>query len=191
MDVNEIIKPENLVYRKPTLLNDNTMHYCPGCSHGVVHKLVAEIIEEMGMMENTNDFGEKELAMIMPITKWNRKDKGFLLKYVEYYRYTMRVDGFACVHADGKGAVALTQPFTFEGSNLEMNFRSSAGGYIDVSMTDENGNELEGFTDVRIFGDSLERPVVFSGDLSTLSGKAVRLKLKMADADAFSFRFYK
>ena len=53
MDVNEIIKPENLVYRKPTLLNDNTMHYCPGCSHGVVHKLVAEIIEEMGMMENT------------------------------------------------------------------------------------------------------------------------------------------
>ena len=87
--------------------------------------------------------------------------------------------------------MALTQPFTFEGSNLEMNFRSSAGGYIDVSMTDENGNELEGFTDVRIFGDSLERPVVFSGDLSTLSGKAVRLKLKMADADAFSFRFYK
>ena len=53
MDVNEIIKPENLVYRKPTLLNDNTMHYCPGCSHGVVHKLVAEIVEEMGMMENT------------------------------------------------------------------------------------------------------------------------------------------
>ena len=53
MVVNEIIKPENLVYRKPTLLNDNTMHYCPGCSHGVVHKLVAEIIEEMGMMENT------------------------------------------------------------------------------------------------------------------------------------------
>ena len=53
MDVNEIIKPENLVYRKPTLLNDNTMHYCPGCSHGVAHKLVAEIIEEMGMMENT------------------------------------------------------------------------------------------------------------------------------------------
>ena len=29
------------------------MHYCPGCSHGVVHKLVAEIIEEMGMEEDT------------------------------------------------------------------------------------------------------------------------------------------
>ena len=30
----EIIKPENLVYKKPTLMNDNPMHYCPGCSHG-------------------------------------------------------------------------------------------------------------------------------------------------------------
>lgn len=45
---NDIIKPENLVYAKPRLLNDNNMHYCPGCSHGVVHKLIAEVIEEMG-----------------------------------------------------------------------------------------------------------------------------------------------
>ena len=51
MDVNEIIKPENLVYSKPRLMNDNPMHYCPGCSHGVVHKLVAEVIDEMGMEE--------------------------------------------------------------------------------------------------------------------------------------------
>lgn len=29
------------------------MHYCPGCSHGVVHKLVAEVIDEMGMEEKT------------------------------------------------------------------------------------------------------------------------------------------
>ena len=46
---NNIISPENLVYKKPTLMNDTPMHYCPGCSHGVVHKLVAEVIEEMGM----------------------------------------------------------------------------------------------------------------------------------------------
>ena len=48
---NDIISPENLVYKKPTLMNDTTMHYCPGCSHGVVHKLVAEVIEEMGMSD--------------------------------------------------------------------------------------------------------------------------------------------
>ena len=48
MTKEEIIKPENLVYKKPTLMNDNAMHYCPGCSHGVVHKLIAEVIEETG-----------------------------------------------------------------------------------------------------------------------------------------------
>ena len=53
IDIKEIIKPENLVYQKPRLLNNNTMHYCPGCSHGVVHKLVAEVIDEMGMAENS------------------------------------------------------------------------------------------------------------------------------------------
>ena len=48
MNREDIIKEENRVYAKPRLLNDNHMHYCPGCSHGVVHKLVAEVIEEMG-----------------------------------------------------------------------------------------------------------------------------------------------
>lgn len=48
MNREDIIKEENRVYAKPRLLNNNHMHYCPGCSHGVVHKLVAEVIEEMG-----------------------------------------------------------------------------------------------------------------------------------------------
>ncbi|MBR1445857.1 MAG: 2-oxoglutarate oxidoreductase, partial [Alloprevotella sp.] len=49
----EIIRPENFVYGKPVLMNNVPMHYCPGCSHGVVHKLVAEIVAEMGMEEKT------------------------------------------------------------------------------------------------------------------------------------------
>lgn len=48
MDKNEIMGMETMVYVKPKLMNDNEMHYCPGCSHGVVHKLVAEVIEELG-----------------------------------------------------------------------------------------------------------------------------------------------
>lgn len=51
--MNDIISPENLVYSKPKLMNDTQMHYCAGCSHGVVHKLVAEVIEEMGMENKT------------------------------------------------------------------------------------------------------------------------------------------
>ena len=47
------IKKENLVYAKPKFITDNVMHYCPGCSHGTVHKLIAEVIEEMGLEEKT------------------------------------------------------------------------------------------------------------------------------------------
>ncbi|WP_108822755.1 thiamine pyrophosphate-dependent enzyme [Dysgonomonas sp. Marseille-P4361] len=48
-----IIDPANLVYAKPELMNDEEMHYCPGCSHGVVHKLIAEVISEMDLREKT------------------------------------------------------------------------------------------------------------------------------------------
>jgi len=47
------IKREHLVYAKPKLILDNVMHYCPGCSHGTVHKLVAEVIEELGLADKT------------------------------------------------------------------------------------------------------------------------------------------
>lgn len=53
IDTSELIAEENMVYNKPSLLNNNTMHYCPGCSHGVVHKLVAEVLGEMEMGEKT------------------------------------------------------------------------------------------------------------------------------------------
>ncbi|MDP4183711.1 MAG: thiamine pyrophosphate-dependent enzyme [Bacteroidota bacterium] len=53
MDVKDIIKPENLVYQKSHVLTDNVMHYCPGCSHGVIHKLVAEVIEELNIQDKT------------------------------------------------------------------------------------------------------------------------------------------
>lgn len=47
------IKEENLVFRKSPVLTDKVMHYCPGCSHGTVHNLVAEVIEDMGIQEKT------------------------------------------------------------------------------------------------------------------------------------------
>ena len=53
MDVKDIIKPENIVYEKTKVLTDNVMHYCPGCSHGTVHKLIAEVVDEMGIQDKT------------------------------------------------------------------------------------------------------------------------------------------
>ena len=59
------MKPENLVHHKPRFLNDNPMHYCPGCSHGVVHKLIAEVIEEMGMEEKAIGISPVGCAVFM------------------------------------------------------------------------------------------------------------------------------
>ena len=53
MDVNDIIRPENMVYAKTPILTDAVMHYCPGCPHGTVHKVIAEVIEEMGIQDKT------------------------------------------------------------------------------------------------------------------------------------------
>ncbi len=53
MELKDLIKPENLVYDKSKLQEDVVMHYCPGCSHGVVHKILAELIEELGIQEKT------------------------------------------------------------------------------------------------------------------------------------------
>lgn len=47
-----ICTPTNEVYKKSSLLTDRVMHYCPGCSHGVVNRLIAEVIEELGIQEN-------------------------------------------------------------------------------------------------------------------------------------------
>jgi len=42
-----------VIYQKSKGLTDAELHYCPGCSHGIIHKLVAETLEEMGVLGNT------------------------------------------------------------------------------------------------------------------------------------------
>ena len=48
MTKEDIIKPENLVAKKPTLMNDNPMHYCPGCSHGAVSYTHLDVYKRQG-----------------------------------------------------------------------------------------------------------------------------------------------
>ena len=42
-----------VVFDKPHALTDTPMHYCPGCTHGIVHRLVAEVIDELGIEGRT------------------------------------------------------------------------------------------------------------------------------------------
>ena len=42
-----------VVFQKPKSLTDAVLHYCPGCTHGIVHRLVAEAIDELGIEGRT------------------------------------------------------------------------------------------------------------------------------------------
>ncbi len=42
-----------LIFKKPESLSDTITHYCPGCTHGIIHRLVAEAVDELGVRERT------------------------------------------------------------------------------------------------------------------------------------------
>lgn len=42
-----------LIYRRPALLTDRSSHYCPGCGHGIIHRLVAEVLEDLDLAPRT------------------------------------------------------------------------------------------------------------------------------------------
>ena len=53
MSIENIEMIQTKVFERPTSLIDTEMHYCPGCGHGVAHSLIAEVIDEMGIVEET------------------------------------------------------------------------------------------------------------------------------------------
>ena len=72
---------------------------------------------------------------------------------------------------------------------MYMNFATSAVGGITVTVCNEEGQELEGYSSYVMFGDSVDRPVEFEKSLKELEAKTVRLKFKMKDAHLYSFIF--
>ena len=53
MDIKDIIKPENLVYIKTKNMTDKNLSYCPGCGHGTAHNITMEVLEDMGITQDT------------------------------------------------------------------------------------------------------------------------------------------
>ena len=47
------VMTEKLVYKRPEALLDVETHYCPGCTHGIAHRLIAEVLDELGVRERT------------------------------------------------------------------------------------------------------------------------------------------
>ena len=111
-------------------------------------------------------------------------------------RYSIRQDGFASLHAAMAPCETVTDPFTFDGKMLSINFSTSAAGWIKFEMQDEKGKPIPGYTLENcdeLFGDTLSRPVLWNGkqDVSTLSGQVIRMRIVMSDADLYSFCFQK
>ncbi len=109
-------------------------------------------------------------------------------------RYTLRIDGFVSAYAPLSGGELVTKPIVFTGQHLTLNFASSAAGGIEVELQDASGRPLPGFTLADcppIFGDTLERPVTWTGgaDLRSLAGRAVRIRFVLRDADLYSYQF--
>ncbi|WP_240928101.1 hypothetical protein [Thalassoroseus pseudoceratinae] len=109
-------------------------------------------------------------------------------------RYTLRLDGFVSVNAPMSGGELFTKPVTFAGTELRLNFATSAAGGIRVEIQDTDGSALPGYglDDCQvIFGDELDRTVSWKsgGDLSNLNGRPVRLRFQLKDADLYAYRF--
>lgn len=52
-DITAAAPPRRIVYERPDALTDKITHYCPGCGHGIIHRLVAELLDEMHLAPRT------------------------------------------------------------------------------------------------------------------------------------------
>ena len=112
-----------------------------------------------------------------------------------FRRCTIRMDGFVSVHAPYDGwSEFTTPPMRFVGSELEMNYATSGGGGIIVELQDGNGNAIPGYMleDCNLFfGDKIDGTVSWKTgtDVSVLAKKDIRMRVRMRDADLYSFKF--
>ncbi len=109
-------------------------------------------------------------------------------------RYSLRLDGFASLKGNFKGGDIITKPLVFKGKELEINYATSAAGYVKVEILDAKGKPVPGFTvndSYEIIGNEIKRIVSWNGkeDVSSLSGKTIKLKFYCKDADLYSFKF--
>jgi 2',3'-cyclic-nucleotide 2'-phosphodiesterase (5'-nucleotidase family) len=106
----------------------------------------------------------------------------------EDYEIARKTKGIHVI-VSGHTHTTLTKPITVSGNSMHLNFATSALGDITVSLCDENGRAIEGYTSFPIFGNSVDRPVEFEKPLAALNGKQVSIRFRMKDAQLYSFAF--
>jgi hypothetical protein len=109
-------------------------------------------------------------------------------------RFSYRVDGFVSLRGSSSGGELITKPITFKGKQLTVNYATTKSGNLRVELQDAGGNAIDGFrlADCNaITGDEIDQTVKWQGktDVSSLSGKAIRICFAVKDGDLYSFRF--
>jgi len=109
-------------------------------------------------------------------------------------RYSLRLDGFSSLRGPYSGGEVTTKPITFAGERLKINFATSAAGSVRVEIQEESGKAVPGFAleqSRELIGNEIERTVSWNdgSDVSGVSGKPVRLRFALKDADLYSFHF--
>ncbi|MDO5554294.1 MAG: hypothetical protein Q4G68_11080 [Planctomycetia bacterium] len=112
----------------------------------------------------------------------------------EIHRYSLRIDGFVSVHASYQEGVFTTKPLTFSGSDLILNYSTSAAGSIEVELLDENDCPIPGFERAQsplLVGNWIDDVVLFKNNknVNELIGKPVKIRFYMKDADLYSLQF--
>ncbi len=130
---------------------------------------------------NTVPGAPDELSMYAPTSQWMQEP-------AVLNRYSLRMDGFASIHADGSERIATTKVLTYEGKDLFINFETSAMGYLFVTLIDAKGKR---FASCETFGNTLDRKVVFDDPeaVKANSGKPVTIEFRLRDADVYSMQF--
>ncbi len=110
-------------------------------------------------------------------------------------RAVLRLDGFVSVEADHRGGEIITSPLLLKGGVLSVNLKTTAGGHLRVEIQNMNGEPIPGFSADEcdpINGDYISRDVTWHGssDVSSLTGRNVKLRFIMRDAKLFAFRFH-
>jgi hypothetical protein len=111
-------------------------------------------------------------------------------------RMTLRTDGFLSAASPAAGGVGevRTRVLTFSGEAMEINYATSAAGSVRVELRDPAGQPIPGFSAdecIALTGDAIQQKVQWksSPSLRAISGKPVRLRFLLQDADLYSFRF--
>jgi hypothetical protein len=113
-------------------------------------------------------------------------------------RYTLRLDGFASINAGSEGGAFVTRPLlidsTLAPASLTVNCSTSAAGSVAVEIQDDAGTPIPGFAvaDCQpIVDDGTDLAIAWTkpSNWKQLSGRPIRLKFVLTDADVYSFKF--